>query len=258
MNEDFSHWAEWRAKCDLTKCSLQAQIFLKNFADKIFNYWLKQIDPNANVPSTFGGESYAWEIFEQKMLTGITNEGKRYKDDLIEAAHGIESRASGRLRDCVRSAFFFTKKKVVTGAIEIDGAFISDPDAPTLRELFNPFHLTAQNELQAEARKMGEGIFDSLNLRQKMALIAIELGLSLSLPELEAIFECKQSMRYSAYSSIRMDLLERFRQWLPDEDKEIYELLTDLALNHLQEKALQWGMSEKTCEPLFHLGEQNG
>jgi hypothetical protein len=256
MNADRTKWEEWHHECDLIKCSHETQTSLIEQVDRVFSWYVRILDPELELKHQRDELPYSWTFFEEKMRAGTTRDGKRYKDALLMC--GISQTVKLRCRDLARELVGFTRKKVVQGAVSMETSISENEDGPvTLHDLLSlsvdPSQEAYFRMLAADAERFGRLVFDSLSLREKLALLVRALDLNPSDESVEVTVGCKKTMLYAACSAIRERMERVARSELSGEDEQIYELVATAGMHVLEELALNWGGSEKSAEPLFML-----
>jgi len=204
-----------------------------------------------------------WHLFESHAAATSTREGKRYKDWIFSRteqasdppAGVIEAGGSLILRSVVREHLRteFLSRDVVSLNTPVKGG---DGESLTLEDLLpgspDPADEVAAREYAALAGKHARHAFDDMPWRERVALLAKHMGLSLSCDRVLKAAGCGKSVLSVTYREsvqrIGLDLRARY----PQDDEASVLALAMMTMDHLKKRIFSWGKSEKGCSDLFH------
>jgi hypothetical protein len=137
------------------------------------------------------------------------------------------------------------------------GADSSPPLAELLAgPLDNPSEVE-ERELKHLAAQEADKAMAKLDRRERIALLARELGLSLACPDVTQAAECGKSVLNTAYHNALQELAGHVRLTYPKEDKSTLALLTVLTFQEARRLILSWGRSEKATARLCILVDED-
>jgi len=262
------HWTMWKDKCALALCGAEAQSSLRAFAHARFHKFASAFakatnapDPNALTPSA----AETWHWFETYLRLRNTGEGKSYKHWLFARGGSEEDATLDRvqggatllMRDVVRERLRreFSSRKMVSLDAPIGTGHAGD--AADLHELLPGYADTAKEVEEKELRSMAvaeaDGAIFAMSFRERVALLARELGLSLAHPSVTSAADCGKSVLSTAYHDALQGVATHVKSRFPRDDRTTLALLTVLVFEEVKKSILLWGKSEKACAQLFLL-----
>ena len=268
----FEHWASWHERCALGLCAPEVQAALRRFAHIRYYRFADvyaQSTAGLTAAATTPEPAAAWHWFETYLQLHNTRAGKSYKQWLFartEAESGptldsVQGGATLLMRDVVRerlrqevSARWVVSLEGPAGADRGDGA-------PSLEELLpGPLDTRADVELRdletlaaADAAAAGA----ALSRRERVALLARELGLPLSHPVVTTAAGCGKSMLATAYHAALERVAECTQARHPREDRATLADLTIRTFERVKERVVEWGKSETACARFFSTVEDD-
>jgi hypothetical protein len=259
------HWQCWRERCALGLCPPEAQHALRQFARARFERWLAAYAPGAGVfrDAAPPPAAEAWHWFESGLCLRRTRAGKSYKEWLfaraaIEGAPTLDAVQGGAallMRDVVRERLRQDYHPARVLSFDAPGGAAAPDDTPGLHELLPAPHDTRseveRRELDGRAAEAAARLLAALPRREKVALLAKELGLSLAHPAAIAVADCGKSMLCAAYRAA----LERIADWVRSrhatEEPSTQLELSVRTFEQVRARIPGWGKSESACAPLF-------
>ena len=271
MNLDTTHldaWVEWKELCALARCRASTQTVLRHYVSQRFRSLVQRYHFQTNVPSPVAFTllpTDPWHLLETHFTLPHASGGKRYKDWLFDwaAQHqpgglaGIENGVALLLRDVVRDylrqefspARMISLDRLAPGAehdLRIEDLLVGQLD---------PAAETERREFERHAAARAQAVWSGLTQRERVALLAKALGLSLAESLVQELAGCGKSMVNQAYRDLAQRLATRLEIDYPDDDRPALVLLAVLTVRTLQELARDWGKSENGCRPLFDMAE---
>lgn len=263
------HWKIWREKCALGLCPSEAQRALQAFArERFFNYasayarTTSVADPGLLTPEP----AEAWHCFETHLQLHNTREGKAYKQWLLARAgtgpldlNAIQSGATLIIRDAVRERL--RREFPSRRAVELDAPVVADgsPSAPTLRDLLpaeaDTLQEVALRDTEALADAEAGSAFAALSRRERIAILARELGLPLSHPAVIEAARCSRSVLTATFPRALQTLADHVQARFPAEDRETQAILTVLVFERVKTRIISWAKSEIACSRFFYVLE---
>ena len=258
------HWLAWREKCAAALCPQEAQAAFFSFAQSRFVRYLTFYRKATNVDlvqALLPEPLHSWHLFETYLAIRNTREGKVYKQWLFACAEGaddvlkaLETGASLLMRDVVREHLRreYSSRRMVSLNQPIPTA---TGDAVTLDELVpgpsDPLNPVDQKELAELAGKESVEICKTMPLREKIALLAHGLRLSLAHPIVLTAADCRKSMLNTAYHKALLHVAAHIRRKFPNETRDVQALLSIQALKAVTKAIIIWGKSEKALAEFF-------
>jgi hypothetical protein len=269
--QTLEHWITWKEKCAAALCPPETRLELENFAHVRFRRFAAACahatnvhDANALTPTA--GE--ALHCFEAYLQLRNSREGKVYKEWLFNRASvagaptldSIQGGASVLMRDVVREQL----------RREFSSEWMTALDAPigvgiggSEMTLFDLLPDSGDTRTDVERREM-ESIAASdagefltvMGHRERVALLARVLGLSLAHKAVTTLAGCGKSVLFDIYNNTLQKLARHIRSAHPREDRSTLASLTAMAFDRLKELILEWKDSEKACAQLSLLIEQ--
>ena len=269
MGNGLAAWNEWKARCALGLCGVEARAALRAFAEARFRHFA-QAAGDAAGPAPAGEPDVsgpdAWHLFETHLTVNTTAAGKRYKDWLFARVDGVDADALDTIcggatllmRDVVRE--HLRRERSPSWMASLDRPVCESEGVPlTFGDLLPDSAAPGQEpelrELAAMARERAAAFFAEMSRREKTVLLAKTLGLSLAHPAVEQEAGCLKSMLSAACGAALRRLVEQIRADHPGEDEETVRLLSAMTLSELRDRAERWGKSEKSVARLFLIVE---
>ena len=265
------HWVTWKQKCALALCPYDTQSELQSFARSRYHRYTSAYAHMTNTPdaSTLTPAApEAWHWFETYLRLHNSHQGKSFKEWLFaRAAAGgapslddVQSGASLLMRDVVRERLRheFSGRNVRA----LDAPLLTERghSAPSLLELLPGTLDTAfdveRRELEAIADAEAGTALAALAERERLVLLARELGLAVSHATVITLAGCGKSRLLELYHSALWTLAEHVRTKYPGEDGSTLALLTTLVFERVRPLILLWGKAEIRCARLFMIVEQ--
>ena len=258
-------WAEWKEKCALGLCRCETRTALQSFAYARFYHFAVAYAKTTNTPDPKAltpEPSHAWHDFETHLRLRDTREGKRFKDWLFAPLDGsntptldsVQRGATVIMRDVVRERLRREFSSHLMRSLDAPAGRPDDGQAPALKELLAGPLDTAQEVEQRELERLAAGEADSamagLNQRERIALLARELGLSLACPSVIQAAGCGKSVLNTAYHKALQRLANHVRSAYSREDKATLAFLTILVFHDVRQRILSWGRSENATSQL--------
>jgi len=262
-------WTVWKQTCALDLCPPGTQSELRAFARSRFlryaiayAHTTNGVDPKALTPEP----AEAWHLFETWFRLRNTREGKSYKEwlfarccpDSPSLLDAVQGGATLLMRDVVRERLareLPKRRQVSLNAPAWEG----DEDAPELQELLPDASDTRREaerrELSGIAAAEALETVSGLNSRERVALLARELGLPLSHPAVVRAADCGKSQLSVAYHTALRNIAEGVRARHPDEENHTLASLSVAVFDATKKQIILWGRSEMACRPLFYMVE---
>ena len=263
-------WAVWRRKCALDLCPADTQSALRAFAEARFHRYVCAYarDTNASNPRALTPDPReAWHWFETHLRLRNTREGKSYKEWLLARTEAdgrltldsIQAGATLLMRDVVRE--YLRREFSPRTMVPLDAPAETSPDglSTCLQELL-PGPLStpddvATRELKSMAASEAGHVFDALSRRERVALLAREIGVSLAHPAVTELAACGKSVLSTAYHSALQTVAGHVRARHPQDDRETMAALSVRIFEEVKVRVLSWGRSENACARLFSIVE---
>lgn len=268
MEEDAA-WIQWRIRCALGLCPPEAQAPLRDFAYAAFRHYVAIYASTARMPDAGAltpPREEAWHCFETHLRIRNNREGKSYKDWLFSRA----VRPGSSTLDCIRGGATLLMRDVVraylrretsppgTQGLETPIGPCADGGGLTLRDLLPDTSDTrssvARNEVLSLAEAATAPVFAMIGRRERIALLARELGLSLAHPLVTAVADCRKSVLFTAYRKALEGLAEGVRKRYPDVGTSAMAEISILVFGYIRQAVIDWGRSEEGCRRLFAAG----
>jgi hypothetical protein len=204
----------------------------------------------------------AWHSFESLLCVRKTRAGKSYKEWLFSRTvngepnlDAVQGGAALLLRDVVRERLHDEGRAGHVLSMDAPAGSGADESAPALHELLPSGQDTRSEvelrEFDRRAAADAHQFLDALPQREKVALLARELGLSLAHPVVTAVADCGKSMVCAAYRAA----LERVAEWTrarhAAEDERTQLELTLRLYGHVRELVCAWGETERACARVY-------
>jgi len=256
-------WTEWRKRCALALCSRAAQAGLEAFAGVRFRALLRKCGGPATACAAPAARD-AWHLFETHLTVRSTAGGKRYKDWLFarvprggsaqDSVDAVQGGAWLLMRDVVRE--HLRREIAPPNTVSLQAPLQPGDATPlTLEDLLpgedDPARCVERREYESLARQHAEELFADLTDRERVAILAKTLNLSLAHKAVVRAAGCGKSALNDAFRAFLQAVAARLRARYADDEAESVLRLTLLTLAELKGRAFLWGKSENGCPELF-------
>lgn len=269
MHTELENWVEWRKVCALCGCSADTRKRLRKYAYGKFAWYVQEyanLIEGTTPKAVARNAGDCWQRFETHMTIGTRAEGKTLKRWLFARVAGskdpaekvILGGAKVIMRDVVRS--YIREEESNLRDVSLDRVIVNQQgDKCTLAELLGNEATTPTDPCSADLEAISERIareaFQDLEVRQRVAILAKELKISLSHPLVEAATSCKKSMLSSVWRRGVRSLAERIQEEFVDESPHTCRLLAEMAMERIKKYIFSWARAEKCCAELLEYKE---
>ena len=269
--EALDPWVEWKRLCALGRCTAPTQTTLRDFVTRRFSGLVQRYHFQTNVPGSAALTllpTDPWHLLETHLTINQTGSGKRYKDWLFAwaAQHhrggvaAIENGVCLLLRDVVRE--YLRREFFPARVLSLSQPLAGTDGEHCLEDLLpgqlDPAAEIERREFERQAQARAQIAWPELSPRERVALLAKDLGLSLAHPLVLEITGCGKSMVNQAYRELVRRLATRLSVDYADDDRAAIVTLTIMTLHELHHLSREWGKSENQCRPLFDRAEGYG
>ena len=261
-------WTEWKDRCAIGLCTGPVQNELRSFAAVHFTLYLRRYAyrTNSSFVQADLAEGEAWHLFETHLAVRNTRQGKRYKEWLFARMPGterddLESLAGGAaliIRDAAREHLRreYTSTDFISLNSPVQGA---DSAGLTLEDLLpgtmDPVDEVATREFERLAVEHAKDLIADMSRRDKIALLAKELGISLAHPEVEKAAGCRKSVLNESYQSFILGTAEKMKETYSKDDPASVRMLTLLTLREIKDLVRIWAGSSAESGRLLSIAE---
>jgi hypothetical protein len=255
-------WMEWKRQCALDLCTPEVRGGLTRFAGDRFRSLLVRLDCGLSAPAP----REAWHLFETHLTVTSTRGGKRYKDWLFARVADsadppvdvIQGGATLILRDVVRN--YLRNEAPRTDTLSLDApAWGEGTGALTFVDLLpdslDPADEIALRDYEALARKHAADGFAASTRRERVLLLASELGVPFYRKQVEDAAGCRKTALHASYRDLVMRIGRGLTREYADDDSESVLALTLMTLSHMKKAAREWALAEKSFSDLFNMVE---
>jgi hypothetical protein len=260
-----AEWSEWKRQCAVALCAPATQTALREFALARFGTYLQRYGKRfaAGPARSPVSAAEAWHLFETRLVVPNPRGGKRYKDWLFARIRDsaddpldvVQGGATLIMRGVVRD--HLCSETSPHGAQSLHAPLAGGGLSLTLEDILPSDLDTAgeveQREFKRLAAQHAGDFFDDMTPRERVALLARHLGISLAHPAVTQAAGCAKSMVNDALHSFVRRVTERLTVDYANDDKESVRILCLLALESTCERVAGWGFSEKSVRSLFLL-----
>ncbi len=261
-------WELWRMNCALDLCPADVRERLRGFAWARFARYARACarDTNSHVNALIPDARAAFHLFETHTRLNATRAGKSYKEWLFARA---QNGASGYL-DVIQGGASVLLRSVVREYVrrEFSAEFMQSLDqspaggnTPSLSELLPAPDAQGaafeHRELERLAQTATPAILAQLTRRERIAILARELGLALAEPVVLRTAECRKSVLHSAYHQALRKVADHVRAAFASESRQTLIELAALGWAETKTAILAWGRSESALSHLFNMAEGN-
>ena len=261
-------WLEWKDRCAIGLCTGPVQSELRNFAEIHFTLYLRRYAYRTNSlceqTDLAGGD--AWHLFETYLTVRNTRQGKKYKDWLFDRMPGterddLEALAGGAallMRDAAREHL---RREYASSDMVSLNSPRGGPDETglTLEDLLpgaiDPIDEVATREFKRLATMHAQEFFTKMNLREKVAFLAKDIGISLAHREVEKAAGCRKSVLNQSYQDFILNTARWMKKNYSTEDSEAVKVLTLMTLQEVKEIVRKWAGSSADISRFFSIAE---
>ena len=232
-------WTQWKRKCALAMCDDETQVCLQTSVSGSFRRYAEACIAKTNLASASDlthTDAEAWHLLETRLTTSSLREGKRYKDWLFDRMRCTTDPPMKVLQGGIRALVRDVVRDVIR--MEYSDSFVESLDTPVHKDDegkitavdllpggLDPVDDAVHRDFERLASEHAPRVIDDMLDREKIALFAKAVGLSVANPELEATAGCGKSMLNAAYHNFMRRISERFLREYPDDDRESVLLL---------------------------------
>jgi hypothetical protein len=256
-----SSWAEWKERCAAALCADETRHQLETFVTAHFN---RRVQAYTHRSTSDGRIASIPAIecmhrLESSMVINRNGQGKAYKDWLFaRAANGqaLEALESGvvlLIRDVVRE--YLRREHSPSFMISLNDSLTSDPHGLTIEDLIpcdtDPSEEASLRELEQLASWHAQQWDEELDHRERIALLAREMGLSLAHPEVEHAAGCRKSVLNDAHQKMCERVVSDLRNKYQNEDGHALKILTIRTLTALAALIKTQAAHDPACKSLL-------
>lgn len=251
------HWLEWGERCALGRCGDAARDRLINFARHRFGGFLKTFSSLTAIP---GDEIVvpegrdAWHLFETHAVARSMGTGKIFKrwifgrrgEDPETWYDSVSSGATLILRNAVREYVVRELPRERTASLE-SHADTSCEFAPGDELLLSAPGVEMQvqmRELDDICRDLEQEVFEMSTLRERVALLAKSVGISLDHPLVNKAAGCGRTVLGETYRNYVLSIGALVRSRYPDDDSETVMILSMQLLDRIKKMTFLWFEAE--------------
>jgi hypothetical protein len=253
-------WREWHSQCAAARCRPETRESLRLFGWLRFKHYALICGGPAIGSGVLPDAAGCWHLAETRLATGRTRQSKRYKDWLFDRAGGaaatldaVQGGASLLLRDVVRD--YLRREGPRPRHLSLD-APVSE-GLPTLAELLadTPDAAVEERDFQGVARPLAEALFAQLPDRERLVVLAKQLGVPLYHPAVEGAAGVHKSRVATLWQSVYRRLAARVDESQAGEVRGARLAISLQAAAELDALIVSWGRVEKSAAVLFMLAE---
>lgn len=265
MFSDLSAWTEWKERCALGLCGPEAQHALRTYGGKRFREFVARYaflapgrDPAGATPSP----ADCWHLFETHLTVGRGSEGKRYKDWLFARValsrdpplKTIRCGALLLMRDVARE--YLRKEFSSTPTLSLQAPPPGAGEGSLNLEDLLPGHVdpsaeAARHEIERLAHDYAGRFFKDMSRRERIAVLARHLGLSLADPAVEQAAGCGKSALNKSYHVLLARLGTCVKADYPGEDREMLALFALAVIEQAEKSTIAWARMENALSGFF-------
>ncbi len=272
ITEELQAWYEWEELCAVERCSEGAKRFLNDFGDRALSRGIsklpEEVRDNILRPSEMPGygfcllEKYALEkvyterqpdkeLREKTYKKGIFYKQRNSQDPPLQV---LKAQARCMMRNAARE--WWKEEMSIKGGQSLEVTTSTNCDLTLIDLLPDTYQYEDSDlrELLEIAREEAPDIFKVIPFVQRVILIARKLGIPYSNSDVikRVTDKSTSSLGYQfKYLYKRKDYLQILKEKYPKEDPETMDLLYRMVLAICGEMAIEWGRSEKMCDPIF-------
>jgi hypothetical protein len=268
-NEYVPHWRQWRERCAVARCELEAQAYFFNFARiRLSSILAKQHTNEEFLLLESADPGRAWHLFETKMHANSKKSGTRWKDHffaqigMLTAPDATHEHAEGYASNVFRSLTRSLVNNEGSGRIRkatgrsphpLDAPLASDdPDSSTLESILpDPNVGDTRSEVEYQeilglAQEIGNRLFEAMPEPERLVLYGCATSISLADPAWDDVKEISERFpgrdkRYELSKGFKPKVQTAVNdQYLELDDTTRIQLI-NLASVALCEQARVWG-----------------
>ena len=264
-------WLVWKERCALSLCPAETKAELIEFAGHRFDHYMRTYGTGTRKGSLLTGSPPArdaWHLFETYLQLRDTREGKTYKEwltartDRSDAPALVESGATLIIRSAVRDYLRSEGPRRSTESLDAELHHGADGGSLTLLDLlpteFNAVDEVERREHDVLVDELVEMAFGALGFRERVALLARELGIAISSPVATEAAGCAKSMLSVAFRTALEQIADTVRACCPGEDRHTLAMLAVSVFGVICQRLRKWGRSETRCTFLFNREKHTG
>lgn len=283
MNKDqLEHWEEWHRRCTLQGCSQDTTDALSAYGRKSFLAAAMKLDcpkgmlelPDRNPDGSVSEGSASWYYVEDRLLNGHHASGKTYKayivDYAIEQTPGYQLNSlrrgfSDQTRNVVRAFYADVVNQYhrdqASDLFQLDMP-IGENGETSGRDLDLPFLAASESieelndlektEFKEIADKLAPQVWERMEHREKIVILASLLGISLAAPEVEVACGCKKTQVYAAFKAFGQRVKAACADQGFEGDAYAIMALECFMTFALLDRLKSWTASEKSATPLLN------
>ncbi|MDA0990074.1 MAG: hypothetical protein O3A51_04920 [Verrucomicrobia bacterium] len=259
-------WMEWKERCAAARCTPATRRCLFAFARSRFRLFARRYarltnNPDAARALTLSDEDI-WHMFERDLQTDETRAGTRYKDWLFARTRRsqdapfdvIQGGATLMMRDVVRS--WLVQEHLPPDTVSLDQPVTTGESPPlTLADLLpsgtSPADEVALREYQVLAQQLAPDLANQLATTAKLAILAKDMGLSLSDPRIARAAGCQKSALHKAYHGAMQHMAQHVKGLFPGEPPDAVLTLTLVTLSEIKKSLYLKKSAEKRLRVFF-------
>lgn len=269
MDTEFSHWVEWKQKCDLRLCGPQTQGSLHAYVGKRLRKLVSRslAEIRRALVDTHELDGWmCWDLFEGFYADRESRSGRRYKDWLFATVQSSsDNHVDVMEREVNELLYNVVRQFIRTHYPRRDTASLDAPlreedsGTGTLMDILPHRSISPSDDAELrDARNVAAGFaadfFEGMSRRERVALAVRGLDLPLSCREAEEAAGCKKSVLSDAGNRVYQGMIDRLRQVFPED----VEVLRFYVVEALVEKCIEWARGDRSCETIFRLLAQRG
>jgi hypothetical protein len=261
-------WTEWKDRCAIGLCTGPIQSELRSFAALHFNLYLQRYSYRTN---TQGGQTDLadgdpWHLFETHLAVRNTRQGKKYKEWLFARLPGadqgaVEALAGGAallMRDVARE--HLRRECAPSGMISLNSPMSGmDESGVTLEDLLpgtiDPVDEVATREFERLAAEHAKEFFAGMGPRERVAILAKDLGISLAHSEVQKAAGCRKSVLSETYQAFILNAAGEMKTRYSTEDAESVRVLTLMTLQEIKGCVRSWARASTDLGIFFSIAE---
>jgi hypothetical protein len=115
----------------------------------------------------------------------------------------------------------------------------------------DPAEEAAVREFERLSRVHAHAFFQAMERRERVALLAKELGLSLASPLVEEVAGCRKSALNDAYFTFFKRVAADLKTQYAEDDENSLRILAEMTFRGINDMVWEWGASERSCADFF-------
>ncbi len=260
------HWSQWKHRCALGLCADDTQHVLRKFAGIHFSRYLSRYANRTNAPNMrhMLSDTDAWHLFETYLAVNSSRGGKRYKDWLFARAANeankdaaVTAGAVLMMRDVVRAHLRreYSADLMVSLSQPLEGVGSPFTVEDLLPGMLDPLDEIAERECAALARTQAQGFLQTMDHRERIAVLAKKRGMSLAHPAVCAAADCGKSVLHESFHAAARRLVTMLKETFKSEEPESVKMLVLMTFEEVSGLVLAWAASGDACATVHELAE---